>query len=86
MSWPVRIAALSKGVPVPPAGYGFLRVGSPGASQSVRVGSGSAAPRILIPRPPAGYAYLRIGSPGAWQSVRVGFNSTAPLILIPTGS
>ena len=34
---------------LPAAGYGFLRVGSPGASQSVRVGSSSAAPRILIP-------------------------------------
>ena len=49
MSWPLRIATLSKGVLAPPAGYAYLRIGSPGASQSVRVGSSSAAPRILIP-------------------------------------
>jgi hypothetical protein len=39
----------NKGVPVPPAGYGFLRVGSPGASQLVRVRIDGVAPRILIP-------------------------------------
>jgi len=39
----------NKGVPVPPAGYGFLRVGSPGASQLVRVRVDGVAPRILIP-------------------------------------
>mgnify|MGYP000579575546 CR=1 FL=1 len=41
--------APKKGVPVPPAGYGFLRVGSPGASQLVRVRIDGVAPRILIP-------------------------------------
>lgn len=43
------LAALVKGGGVAPAGYGFLRIGSPGSSQLVRVGSDSAAPRILIP-------------------------------------
>jgi len=53
MSWPLRIATLKKGGavgPYPaPAGYGFLRVGSPGASQLVRVRIDGVAPRILIP-------------------------------------
>ncbi len=30
-------------------GFGFLRIGSPGSSQLVRVGSDSSAPRIQIP-------------------------------------
>ncbi len=42
--------APKKGVGVrAPAGYGFLRVGSPGASQLVRVRIDGVAPRILIP-------------------------------------
>lgn len=45
----LRPHAPKKGVPVPPAGYGFLRVGSPGASQLVRVRIDGVAPRILIP-------------------------------------
>jgi len=48
MSWPVRIATLSKGVGAP-IGYGFLRIGTPASSQLLRIGSDNAAPRILIP-------------------------------------
>jgi hypothetical protein len=32
-----------------PAGFGFLRIGSPGSSQLVRIGADTSAARILIP-------------------------------------
>lgn len=43
------LAALSKGGGGALPGFGFLRIGSPGSSQLVRVGSDSSSPRIQIP-------------------------------------
>lgn len=45
----VGVSSPGKGGGAIPIGFAFLRVGTPGSSQLVRVGADSASPRILIP-------------------------------------